>query len=469
MAQESFKVLIAGGSLVGLTLALVLEQAGIDYELFEKGDLAPQLGASIGLHPHSLRILDQLGVWPDIEKTIIPLHYRYHFDENGRCMEESRVLQDIHQILTYPIIFMERCEALRIVHSHIANPSKLHAHNGVVAYDETTDGVVVTTADGNPHRGDILIGADGIHSRVRQLMAEKIHQTDRVASEKITKAFTSEYKCIFAVSRNDPASPFLPDATVHNVYHSQHSAVAASGVSGLVFWFLFVKTPLTTTPSCPRFTDDDANRLIEEYATVAPGPGYTIKDLWEARVKGSLVPLEEGIVPQWSHGRVQLLGDAIHKVTINAGLGGNLAFEGISHFSNSLTSLLQQSPSPSLEQLTSLFQNFERTHRPRATTVLGVSGQITRYEAQDTGFLKFAAKHLSPWVPDIWKAKLYASFSNGAPHLDFLPLKEQEAVQRSAMTSTGYLYPGLVLTGAAVVAGAAVVWRGFRLSDATLS
>ncbi|PYI08852.1 FAD/NAD(P)-binding domain-containing protein [Aspergillus sclerotiicarbonarius CBS 121057] len=428
---DGFKVLIAGGSLVGLGLALALEQAGIDYELFEKGAFAPQLGASIGLHPQSLRILDQLGVEFDLQEgVVVPLQCRCHFDENGYCMDEEWVLRHIQRILGRPILMLERCEALRVLHGHIANRAKLHEHNAVLTYEETADGgVMVTTVDGSTHQGDILIGADGVHSLVRQLMAEQISRRDPARGAEINHAFTSEYKCVFAVSRNDPNQPFLPDATIHSLYCDGHSAAVATGVPGLVFWFFFVKTPLTRWPHCPRFTDADADALIEEYASVAPGPGYTIQDLWTTRVKSSLVPLEEGIVPQWSHGRVLLVGDAVHKVTINAGLGGNLAFEGIAHLANALVALLKDSPSPSNEQITAMFGRFEQAHRPRATTVLNMSGQITRYEAQDTWFLRFASRYISPWVSDRWKARLYADFSDAAPYLDFLPLKKKGSVQ----------------------------------------
>jgi 2-polyprenyl-6-methoxyphenol hydroxylase-like FAD-dependent oxidoreductase len=95
---DQFKILIVGGGLVGLSLALVLEFAGIDYELFEKRDFAPQLGASIGLHPHTIRILQQLGVWEDIEKQVVPLQHRNHYDGNGYCFEESHVLVDIEEM-----------------------------------------------------------------------------------------------------------------------------------------------------------------------------------------------------------------------------------------------------------------------------------------------------------------------------------------------------------------------------------
>ncbi|PYI24007.1 FAD/NAD(P)-binding domain-containing protein [Aspergillus violaceofuscus CBS 115571] len=398
-----FKVLIAGGSLVGLTLAISLERAGIDYELFEKEDFAPQLGASIGFYPKSNQLMDQLGIWSDIEKVVVPLRERYHFDETGYCMETSIALQYLQHYLKYPTMFMERSEMLRILHNHIANPRKLHSQSSVVAYEETPDGIIVTTVDGQTFQGSILIGADGVHSRVRQLMADRIRLTYTTLAEGIEQSFTSEYKCLFAVSRNDPATPFLPNGTVHNVYHQDHSALAATGVPGLVFWFLFIRTPITRTPHCPRYTDADADALAHEYGHVAPGPGYTIRVLWTARVKGSLVSLEEGIVSQWSYGRVLLLGDAAHKVTPNAGFGGNLALEGVAHLTNALVALLRDSSSgaaPTIVQLAALFAEFDRNHRPRATTVLGLSATITRYEAQQTGILRFAARYLSPVVPD---------------------------------------------------------------------
>ncbi|KAL4883399.1 hypothetical protein BJY04DRAFT_216223 [Aspergillus karnatakaensis] len=343
--HKTFKVLIAGGSLVGLGLALALEHAGIEYGLFEKGDIAPQLGASIGLHPHSLRILDQLGVWTDIEKEVVPLLNRRHYDENGHCFEESDVLVEIGKILHRPIIFMERSRALQILYDHIGDKSRVHVSNGVVDYEETDTRITITTQDGRKHSGHILVGADGIHSRVRQLMADKISSVDSAASNNLLEAFTSEYNCIFAVSRNDPAGPLLPDAMVHNVYYSQYSAVAAAGVHGLVFWFLFVKAPAKTkTPNCPRFTDEDAQTLIDEYGSTQVGPGYNVRDLWEARVKATMTPLEEGVIEEWSHGRVVLLGDSVHKSTINPGLGGNLAYEGIAHLTNLLVPLLKQHP-----------------------------------------------------------------------------------------------------------------------------
>jgi 2-polyprenyl-6-methoxyphenol hydroxylase-like FAD-dependent oxidoreductase len=67
MAPKKFKVLIAGGSVTGLTLANMLEAVGVDYVVLEShSEIAPQVGASIAVMPNALRILDQLGMYEEI-------------------------------------------------------------------------------------------------------------------------------------------------------------------------------------------------------------------------------------------------------------------------------------------------------------------------------------------------------------------------------------------------------------------
>jgi 2-polyprenyl-6-methoxyphenol hydroxylase-like FAD-dependent oxidoreductase len=70
-----FKVLIAGGSVAGLSLANMLERYGIDFEVFEKhAIIAPQLGASIGIFPNGFRILDQLGCLDAVDTISTPIN-----------------------------------------------------------------------------------------------------------------------------------------------------------------------------------------------------------------------------------------------------------------------------------------------------------------------------------------------------------------------------------------------------------
>lgn len=128
------------------------------------------------------------------------------------------------------------------------------------------------------------------------------------------------YRTIFATLHNQRANgtSFMPSGMVHNVYYENVSGVAACGVEGLIFWFLFVKQEAPSTmPNCPQYSDEDAKRTIDRYGDLQLGPGYTFSDLWETRVRAAMVPLEEGVVEaSWNSGRrVVLLGDSVAKVS----------------------------------------------------------------------------------------------------------------------------------------------------------
>ena len=87
---STFRVIIVGGGIAGLTLANSLERAGVDYVLLERrGELAPQVGASIWLLPNGLRILDQLGVYDEIESNTTPPRSDILWVDNGRKVTES--------------------------------------------------------------------------------------------------------------------------------------------------------------------------------------------------------------------------------------------------------------------------------------------------------------------------------------------------------------------------------------------
>ena len=84
------KVIIAGGGVAGLTLALTLEKAGVDYILLEKRDIAPDVGAAMSILPSTTIIHEQLGIHPFQDK-IVDVRVREHFDQNGRMFWRSNM------------------------------------------------------------------------------------------------------------------------------------------------------------------------------------------------------------------------------------------------------------------------------------------------------------------------------------------------------------------------------------------
>lgn len=176
--EDPFKVPIAGGSVVGLLLANALEKAGIDFLVLEKGAIAPRLGASISVLCQSSRVLEQLGILKKIQDCTVPLRDRHHFDETGRLFEDSQVLNLIAEQTGRPFLFMERHKYIEILRKNLMDNTRVRDHVGVVSYKEDASGVTVTTDKGEEIRGSILVGADGVHSPVRQLIANSIASKD---------------------------------------------------------------------------------------------------------------------------------------------------------------------------------------------------------------------------------------------------------------------------------------------------
>lgn len=100
-------------------------------------------------------------------------------------------------------------------------------------------------------------------------------------------------------------------------YHQGVSSVAAIGVKGLVFWFLFIKEHETTrTPDCPKYCESDTEATIEQFGHLNVGSDYTVRDLWNSKIKATMFSMEEGVVKgPWNNGgRVVLVGDSSSKV-----------------------------------------------------------------------------------------------------------------------------------------------------------
>lgn len=95
-AQKQVKILIAGGSVAGLSLANILEQLGIDYLVLEKyGTIAPDMGASIGIFPNGFRILDQLGCHDAIKSLV---KGAYAFQTLGMRNEHGEVISELKDV-----------------------------------------------------------------------------------------------------------------------------------------------------------------------------------------------------------------------------------------------------------------------------------------------------------------------------------------------------------------------------------
>ncbi len=170
------KVIIAGGGIGGLTTALMLHARGIDCDVFEQAEQVRELGVGINTLPHAIKELAALGLLERLDAVAIRTYELFYTNRFGQeIWREPRGLDagydvpqfSIHRGRLHGVIY--QAVRARLGESRIHHGHRLGAFNqdeaGVSAYFFDRNGAHRATA-----RGDVLIGADGIHSAVREAL-----------------------------------------------------------------------------------------------------------------------------------------------------------------------------------------------------------------------------------------------------------------------------------------------------------
>ncbi|KAK2686277.1 hypothetical protein QWA68_014854 [Fusarium oxysporum] len=343
MENSKRTVIIAGGGVTGLALANMLERVGINYVLLEsRNEIAPQIGASIGLQANGLRILDQLDCAKDILSLFDcplvenPLEDRFVRYPDGSIIKHFRNIQtQLKKRHGYPTIFIDRQMLLQVLYEKLESKDSVYTGQAVRSVLELEDSIKVTTDKGKEFKGDILVGADGIFSTVRREMW-------RIANEVSPGYFPANewsrvpcyYKCIFGISR--PIEQLAKGS--HPVYNDKFSYLLLSGPGGKFYWFFFVKLPIPLYGNdIPRYTKLDEEQLVAEHASDPITPEVTFGQLYEARTNSTLTALHEWVFEKWHYKRIITIGDAAHKFEPLTGHGGNSAIETAASLVNHLT------------------------------------------------------------------------------------------------------------------------------------
>ncbi|SPQ25384.1 76920dad-2e05-476e-8657-376aa0d4bde4 [Thermothielavioides terrestris] len=422
---DRFRVIIVGGGVAGLTLANALEQAGVDYVLLERrGEIAPQVGASIGVFPNAARILDQLGVWQKVDEASEGLKVMYTRDAKGRliCKPERSPLLSYARF-GYFVAWGERQNLLRILFENLRDPSKVLVAKDLVDIQHDAEGVTAVCADGSSFRGDILVGADGVFSRTRSKMWEMAEPAnpDLVKKREI-------YNCLFGIAKGVACEQLQP-GDLQGGHNPGRCIFVIGAEGGKVYWFAQERLPQTyRLGNIPRYTDDDARAFVARNGDLVmiPRPhGLTLADLWEKTVSFRLVAVEEAKFKLWHWGRIVCAGDSIHKSTPNLGVGGNAAVESAAALANGIKRLADTWAAtgrrPSQEEVEHMLAEYQKQREVRAAAGVDSSGLLTRAQNLQGWtsrlFVKFALPHFSEFIADLTGDALV-----GATKLDFLPL-----------------------------------------------
>ena len=167
MPHGSLKVLIAGGEIGGITLAQALRQRGIKSRLFEQAKAFSQVGAGIQLSANATRVLRKLGLGDALARVgVYPEGRDYRAWDNGDRLYYTPLGERAEAHFGAPYYHAHRADLLDVLLGGLGDTG-FHLNAHVDRVEQDAHGVTVTLADGSTASGDVLIGADGIHSTVR--------------------------------------------------------------------------------------------------------------------------------------------------------------------------------------------------------------------------------------------------------------------------------------------------------------
>lgn len=162
------EVLIAGAGIGGLAAAVGLRQQDHEVHIFEKSGFANEVGAALTVPPNVDGLLKRLGLNPD-ENGGTREEWLTRFTEKGDVVTEvdfGRLRKFFSPNEAGTIHRIDLHEGLRNLALSLG--VKMHLRNAVVSIDAEAGSIVLE--DGTTVTGDVVIGADGIHSKVRRSM-----------------------------------------------------------------------------------------------------------------------------------------------------------------------------------------------------------------------------------------------------------------------------------------------------------
>jgi 2-polyprenyl-6-methoxyphenol hydroxylase-like FAD-dependent oxidoreductase len=338
------KAIIVGGGIGGLTTALMLRARGIGCELFEQSDTIRELGVGINTLPHAIRELAGLGLLQKLDDVAIRTDELYYLNRHGQeVWRESRGIDAGHDV---PQFSIHRGRLQKVIHDAVVaelGPRAVRTGLKLQGFFQDEGGVVAHFTDAKfglsseTVRGDVLVGADGIHSVVRRQFHPKQGRPCwqglmlwRGATEWPKFLTGSSMYIAGGMSAKIALYPIAPGSTQD---------------SRLTNWAIVSRIADGEITPPPTDSWSRVGRMDEviPYARRFKVPRVDV----EALVRATSVCYEYPIcdrdpLPHWSHGRVTLLGDAAHPMYP---VGSNGAAQAILD-ARSLAGWLQKSDHP---------------------------------------------------------------------------------------------------------------------------
>jgi len=366
VTRTPLSIAIVGAGLGGLTAASTFRQAGFNVQVYEQAGRFTRLGAGIQMMPNSMKVLRRIGIEERVRATSFEPYS--HLNRQWDTGEVMRELPMPESLFSAPYLCMHRGDLHEALVS-VLPADIIHRDKKLVGLDERGGRVTLTFEDGERAEADAVIGADGVHSIVRDIIIgpdAPIHK-GRIAYRAVfpsallggrdvgpsrTKWWGIDRHIVIYYTRRDRSEIYFVTSVPEPAEWLTRESWSATG---------------------------DVRELRKAYEGFHPDVRAVLEACPDCH-KWAI--LEREPLPRWSAGRIVLLGDSCHPMTPYMAQGAATAMEDAAVLARCLAEVEG-------DDVVSAFTRYEAHRKPRTSRIQAISSANTwmRGGNDDTSWL----------------------------------------------------------------------------------
>ncbi|KAF9427723.1 hypothetical protein BGZ94_004325 [Podila epigama] len=402
------RVIIAGAGLGGLTLGVLLKQANVPFVIFDSAPKVNQAGTMITIGGtlsflfKQLRIADSLSI--------------------------SR--PDLYNLLLHRI------------------PSdSIHFGKKIASFEQNDEHVLVTCTDDSKYQGDILVGADGAQSKIREHLFQSLKNEGKLSdSDQLPQTFHSICLAGHTETLDPSEHPYLRLAeSKNNIVRDERNLwtwTTSPTKANTSVWTAIrslgdspvKEEELLNSPEWGSGAIDSNRAELNDFMVLGGHSGRvtTLGDYIEKTSKNSVtkIALGDRVFDSWYHGRTVLLGDACHRI----GPVGSFGYSATTHGAVTLANWIVTMQSSSQTEVDVVFKEYYEECHPAAKEALQASQWMTQVTGHSTAsaIARQVLKRTPLWVSNA----LIARMSMTRYQVSFLPLIENTPQPQASLQKT---------------------------------
>ena len=352
--KKKLAVAVVGAGMGGLAAAATLRRAGIDVQVYEQAARFGRIGAGIQMMPNSMKVLRHIGIDDRLRATsFAPYSHLNRIADTGEVVRELPMPEDLFGA---PYLCMHRGDLHDALASAVPDDI-VHLGKKLVGLDQSGGQVSLRFEDDSSAKADAVVGADGVHSIVRDIIVgpdAPVHR-GRIA-----------YRAVFP-------------AKLMNGFDIGPSRTKWWGSDRHIVIYYTTKTKsevyfVTSVPEPAEWLTREswsAKGDVKELRAAYEGFHQDVRNVLNACPDcHKWAILERAPLPRWSDGRVVLLGDSAHPMTPYMAQGAATSIEDAAVLARCLADA-------DGDDIEGAFRRYEAHRKPRTSVVQAISSANT--------------------------------------------------------------------------------------------